>query len=121
MGRPYPRWDEWNPPRVGLDVWYEFTVPGPFSVQVGNNDIRLDTQHFPQTGSIDGSIHFQPKDGDRSFFRLYTSDGDDDNDCLPDAWESQNGLDPLNSDDAFEDDDGDGISNLGEWNSGTLP
>jgi len=47
-------------------------------------------------------------------------DTDDDNDGMPDAWESQFGLNPL-VDDASEDLDGDGVSNLNEYLGGTIP
>lgn len=40
--------------------------------------------------------------------------GDTDGDGMPDAWETANGLDP-NTNDAADDDDGDGVDNLGEF------
>jgi hypothetical protein len=49
------------------------------------------------------------------------TDTDDDNDGLPDAWENQYGLDPLNKDDARQDLDGDGIENSVEHDNGTDP
>jgi hypothetical protein len=39
---------------------------------------------------------------------------------MPDDWENQYGLDPLR-DDADEDPDGDGVSNIDEYNAGTDP
>jgi hypothetical protein len=48
------------------------------------------------------------------------SDPDDDNDQMPDEWEIQYGLDPL-TDDAAEDADLDGISNLDEYLADTDP
>jgi hypothetical protein len=48
------------------------------------------------------------------------ADPDDDNDLMPDSWEIQYGLDPL-TDDAAEDADLDGISNLDEFLADTDP
>ena len=47
-------------------------------------------------------------------------DGDDDNDGMPDSWETAGGLNPL-VDDAAGDADNDGISNIDEFNAGTDP
>jgi len=48
------------------------------------------------------------------------SDTDDDNDQMPDEWEKQYGLNPLEND-ASGDLDNDGANNLVEYNSGTRP
>jgi len=48
------------------------------------------------------------------------ADLDDDNDGMPDEWELAYGLNPL-QDDASGDLDGDGISNIDEYNLGTAP
>lgn len=46
---------------------------------------------------------------------------DADGDRLPDSWETSYGLDPANAADAALDSDGDGVSNLDEYKSGTDP
>ena len=48
------------------------------------------------------------------------ADMDDDNDGMPDTWELTYGLDPL-KDDAADDPDGDGDSNIDEYNFGSEP
>jgi hypothetical protein len=48
------------------------------------------------------------------------ADEDDDDDGIPDVWESQYGLNPLIND-ADEDSDGDGVSNIDEYIAGTNP
>lgn len=47
------------------------------------------------------------------------ADEDDDNDGINDLWEIDNGLDPLSSQDALLDNDGDGFSNLEEFLANT--
>ncbi len=46
---------------------------------------------------------------------------DTDGDGLPDEWETANEFNPADASDAVQDKDGDGISNLAEYRSGTLP
>jgi hypothetical protein len=48
------------------------------------------------------------------------TDEDDDNDGMPDVWETSYGLNPL-QDDSAEDPDGDGTSNINEYSLGSKP
>jgi len=49
------------------------------------------------------------------------ADSDDDNDGMPDTWETENGLNPLDATDASLDPDGDGLTNLEEYEGDTDP
>jgi hypothetical protein len=68
------------------------------------------------------------------YFKIKNSDGqsstkkdtieyilDTDGDGIPDAWEKQYGLNPQDSSDASKDFDGDGLTNLQEYNLSTNP
>jgi hypothetical protein len=116
------RWEDWANPCPGEDVWQKFPMHGDYQINNGSgNDMRVATDHFQTCGSGDGSVHFDEFGGERGEFILYTTDGDDDDDGLPDEWETYYGFDPLDPYDAEGDRDNDGLSNLGEYNNGTNP
>lgn len=52
--------------------------------------------------------------------RFYGYESDVDNDGLPDGWEIDNGLNPDDASDAVADGDNDGLTNLQEYQRGTL-
>jgi len=49
------------------------------------------------------------------------ADTDDDNDEMPDTWETENELNPLDAADASLDPDNDGLTNLQEYQGDTNP
>ncbi len=63
--------------------------------------------------------NYQSSTYSEAFVRKWDLDSDDDG--MPDAFELANGLDPLNSDDAQRDNDGDGYTNVEEFLAGSDP
>ena len=57
----------------------------------------------------------------KKVFWITTNKDDTDDDGMPDWWEKKYSLDPENPDDAHTDQDGDGYTNLKEYESGTNP
>jgi hypothetical protein len=49
-----------------------------------------------------------------------TAEQDSDHDGMPDAWEMERGLNPLDASDAGKDRDGDGYANLEEYLNGLV-
>jgi hypothetical protein len=82
------------------------------------NYIRGSTGDYDQDGISDVLEGTQDPDGDGL---ANMEDTDSDNDGLPDAWESPNGLNPYSAADALLDKDGDGWTNRDEWIAGTDP
>jgi len=92
------------------EVEYVVPVADPDSDGDGYND---SVDAFPDDGS-----EWVDTDGDGIG---NNADTDDDQDGMSDAWETMYGLNPLDGTDAGGDLDGDGISNLDEYNGGSNP
>jgi hypothetical protein len=78
-----------------------------------NDGINDDADVFP----LD-PLEWADNDGDGIGDNL---DWDDDDDGMPDFWEEEHGLYPMNPEDVDLDHDGDGLTNLEEYESGTDP
>ena len=88
-------------------ITHIYNQPGVYNVELVVTDL---------TGNVNGTfislVVYRDTDGD--FVADYL-DLDDDGDGMPDEWEIINELDPLDASDANLDSDGDGISNLEEY------
>lgn len=91
----------------------EYSVPAAVPDDSDGDGYNDSVDAFPDNGS-----EWTDTDGDGIG---NNADTDDDQDGMLDTWETMYGLDPLDSTDAASDLDGDGISNLEEYNSGSNP
>jgi len=101
--------------QAGLSIhasfWLASDAPIPASPDSDGDGVPDNQDAFPNdpSESVDTDI-----DGIGN-----NADTDDDNDSMPDAYEKDNGLDPLDPTDANTDADGDGFTNLEEFHAGT--
>ncbi len=94
-------------------------VCGPAGKCANQNDLDTDgvlndRDNCPEAPNKDQQDSDKDKTGD-------ACDNDNDNDGMPDEWEAKYGLNPLDSNDALIDSDGDGLANLEEFKSGASP
>lgn len=76
---------------------------------------------FPKAQPINRGAITPPSPGAYADGGSSGGDGDLDDDGIPDAWETANGLNPNNAEDASGDKDQDGFSNRDEYIAGTNP
>ena len=88
-----------------------------------DNDLDNDLDGDGISDDIDNCPgEYNPGQDDHDLDKLGNEcDDDDDDDKMPDNWENEYELDPLDPDDADSDDDGDGLTNLQEYAEKTNP
>jgi hypothetical protein len=108
----------------GVTYFFVVRACNAYAVSSDSNEIEFYSDDFDQPADSDGDgvvdeLDAFPSDPDE--WIDIDNDGvgnnadlDDDNDGMPDSWEIEHGLDPLR-DDSQEDLDGDGISNIDEF------
>ena len=98
---------------TGVNPTYNFTKPSLYTITLNVTDPAGNwaTDTVMVTVLID-------TDGDET---PDISDSDDDEDGMPDTWETNNALNPLDAADASLDSDGDGLTNLQEHQRNTDP
>lgn len=94
-------------------------VCGPAGACASQNDLDADSilnekDNCPEVQNKDQKDTDKDRTGD-------ACDKDNDNDGMPDEWETKHNLNPLDSSDALIDLDGDGVTNLQEHKLGTNP
>lgn len=123
-----------------LDAWVDFNADGDWedageqifvsqAVNTGNNVLDITTPFDASEGTTFGRFRVSADgglsptgyedNGEVEDYQITIVNGDSDEDGMPDDYEEDNGLNP-DVNDAGEDEDGDGINNLDEYNAGLL-
>jgi len=111
--------DAWEQEHFG-----DLTKNGSSDSDVGGADGLTDLQEYQQ--GTDPNASDTDADGLSDYAEIYTHStlamvADSDGDLIPDGWEIDNALDPLNPDDGMADADRDGAGAYYEWIYGTDP
>lgn len=125
-----------------LNATFAHATPGAFAAPTGTISYSIVSATgaiaSPTSGAVAVGTNFQPgvytirasyvgntnysaATVDTSFTIILDPLGDYDNDGMPNGWEQAHGLNPYSSADANGDPDGDGFTNVAEYNLGTDP
>lgn len=111
-------WPHYDVPEGAAPEDHGITIADPALVSfvgLGRYGVHEDIAEFPAVLNVGPAVKFAALN-----FRFACAT-DTDGDGLRDWWEKRYALDPLDAADAGEDPDGDGLSNLAEFEKGTLP
>ncbi len=110
----------WNSPTfAAVEIDYQYDDLNRV-IKVSRADGPIVDYNYAENGNLTVQSVASSPDTDGDMVADF-ADNDDDADGMPDEWELQFGLDPLNPADAAQDADGDGITNLQEFLNGTSP
>lgn len=98
---------------TGMITTHIYSEPGIYSLKLTVSDQAGNNATDSATVTV-----LKDTDGDRT---PDITDLDDDNDGMPDTWEIEAGLDPLDATDITVDPDNDGLTNIEEYYRGTNP
>lgn len=101
---------------IGIEMDVEYDSDFDANGIMDSEEYWLDASLFHQDDDSDGICN-----AEEIILGTALDDADSDQDSLPDLWEVQNGLDPLNPTDAAEDSDGDFLNNSMEYYYGLNP
>lgn len=132
----------WETALTNLHDQFSYLVPVPFETVLPGFTLSPDSLEltpalatYHRTATVDGAAAsiVAPASANFTFssairgrmervdLEVSLTPADEDNDGMPDAWERQFALDPKNPNDAGEDRDHDGLTNLAEYQAGTDP
>ena len=95
---------------VGHDIRISYETDIDGNDVLDSEEFWFDQEYFSMDSDLDTI-----SDAQEMLIGTLRDSTDSDSDSLPDPWEIENGLDPLNPDDASQDLDSDGVSNLMEY------
>jgi len=122
----------WDPNKEPDLAGYRVVPVMPDGTPLGPNPLQTETFFYFETvrgGRLGFAVMAEDRAGNLSPMSQVVvpqldprgKEGDEDGDGLPDDWEMDHGLNPLDASDASGDPDGDGLTNEQEYRAGTDP